>query len=205
MPCHHIISDEDIEKVYDIPEISSYDIETNCFDQSKKSAKIDIFQKTKKLNKSYITIEYCQNYELRGTAESILGKVVLCQTFFLEEEHQNLGLATSLFWKERDIYRNNNFNEIHLDAIEDGIIVWRSLGYNYLDDSTEANLMIRWYQYFVETFDEISEQEQVKIIHKTKEFEQVLRKYKVPNDKITFPEWLRSNNLVTSEPMFYKL
>ncbi len=205
MPCHSIISDEDIEKIYDIPKISSFDIVTDCLDKSKKSAKIDIFKDSKRLNTTYITREYDENYELRGTTESTLGKVVLHQTFFLQEENQKLGLATSLFWKELDIYRNNDFNEIHLDAIEDGIIVWHSLGYHYLDESTEANLMIRWYEYFVETFDEISEEERTKIIHKTNNFEQVLKKYKVPKNKITFSKWLRKNDLVTAEPMFYKL
>lgn len=205
MPCHHIISDSDIRNIYDISKISNADIETVCNDMNSKSIKVDIYFDLDKMNSTYITREYYDEYELRGTRTLELGKVALHQTFFLKEEYQRTGIADSLFLKEISTYSDNAFKEIHLDAVEDGVIVWRSLGYRYLDESTEVNLMVRWYEYFYTIFQDISLSERKFIVNKTKTFKQVLRKYKVPIDRITFPEWLRSQSLVTSEPMFYKL
>jgi GNAT superfamily N-acetyltransferase len=205
MSCHHIISDSDIENIYGITKISSFDIETTCYGIERKSAKIDIYSDTAKMNLTDITREYHDDYELRGTEILELGKVALHQTFFLKEEYQRNGIADSLFLKEIRIYREKGFKEIHLDAVEDGVIAWRSLGYSYLDESTEVNLMLRWYEYFYTTFQDIALSERKFIVKKTKNFKQVLQKYRVPNDRITFPEWLRNQGLVTSEPMFYRL
>ena len=205
MSCHHIISDSDIEKIYNITKISSFHIETTCYDINRKGANIDIYSDSDKMNSTDITREYHDDYELRGTSTLELGKVALHKTFFLKKEYRKDGIADSLFWREIDIYKDNGFKEIHLDAVEDGVIVWRSLGYRYLDENTEVNLMTRWYEYFYTTFQDISLLEKKSIVHKTKKFEQVLRKYKVPNDRITFPEWLRNQSLVTAEPMYYKL
>jgi len=205
MSCHHIISDFDIEKIYNITKISSFNIETTCYHINRKSAKIDIYIGSDKMNSTDITREYHDGYELRGSSTLELGKVALHQTFFLKEEYQRNGIADSFFMKEKSIYLDNGFKEIHLDAVEDGIIAWRSLGYEYLDENTEVNLMLKWYEYFYTTFEDIAISKRKYIAHKTKNFKQVLRKYKVPNDRITFPEWLRSQSLVTSEPMFYKL
>ena len=205
MPCHHIISDTDIEHIYDIKKVSSYDISIDCVNKVKKSVSIDIFLNADKLNKTYITREYRENYELRGTTEVKLDKVALHQTFFLKEEYQNKGLATDFFEKELEIYRKNGFKEIHLDAVEDGIIVWHKLGYIYLDEDTEYSLMRWWYEYFNTIFLDIAIEERVSISGKIKKWEKVPKKYKIPYNKISFSVWLRRNNLVTSEPMFYKL
>ena len=206
MSCHHIISDSDIENIYDVNGVSSYETDIDCINVSSKSARIDIFSSTgDKINETYIEREYYEDYELRGTRELKLGKVALHQTFFLKEMYQRLGLATSFFWKEINIYRDNGFKEIHLDAVEDGVIVWRTLGYKYLDENTEHTLMRWWYEYFFSTFSDISEEEQLSISSKIKKFEKIPKKYKIPNDRIIFSVWLRSNDLVTAEPMFYQL
>ena len=141
MSCHHIISDSDIENIYDINDVSSYETDINCIDVSSKSARIDIFSSTgDRINEIDIYREYHENYDLRGTKEREFGKVALHQIFFLKEEYQQLGLTTSFFWKEINIYRDNGFKQIHLEATKDGILVWRSLGYKYLDENTEVNL-----------------------------------------------------------------
>jgi len=206
MPCHHIISDIDIENIYKIKEVSYCDININCIDEFIKSSTIDIYSEKKdRLNKTYIAREYHENYELRGTKELKVGKVALHQTFFLKEEYQKLGLATAIFEKEKDIYRENGFKEIHLDAVEDGVIVWRTLGYKYSDEDTEYMLMRWWYEYFTTIFLDIPLKEQTIIAGKITKFEKIPKKYKIPNGKITFSKWLRKDGLVTAEPMYYKL
>jgi len=205
MPCHHIISDRDIEKIYKITQISRYKISIECHDKNIKTLKIDIYSDSDRMNLGSITREYHIDYELRGIETSEMGKVALHQTFFLKESYQKKNIARSLFDQEITIYANNEFNEIHLDAIEDGVIVWRSLGYKYLDESTEENLMIRWYEYFHTIFSDIPENERMFIMNKTKVFADIIGKYKSPKERISFPEWLRKTKLVTAEPMFYIL
>jgi len=177
--CNDILSDSDIEKIY-----QNFDLEldSDCTNNNEKSVICDIKKDNKLINETKIGRTYYREYDL--IKYIFKGKVAKHDMFILKAEYRNKGIAKSIHNNEMDIYQKNNFKQIQLEAAFDGIIVWKKLGFNYVNKNAERNLITAWKKYAKDIL-KLSTKEIIKI----NKISDISKSRLKPNNKIQFTKW----------------
>ncbi len=205
-----LLADEKIEKIYDdIYDIVKIELfNKKCQSDNEKIVSLNLFNKDDKLNDSEIKRIFYSNYEFRGREGS--GKVAFHDIFFLKDKYKSIGLAKKIHEKEKEIYKNNSIQQIHLNPMSDGVIVWAKLGYLYLDRESEIIINQRFFEY-LEEIKSIEDEEYDKLMDifydedenfLTNQWSKVDKKYFFADGKDSFTDWLyfephsRENELI---------
>ncbi len=201
MNCDRIISDEDIKLIYEIDKMKTFIEYKNCEDNNnKKSVDIELKDyKEDEILETPITRDYYEKQELINS--SIKEKVVIHQTFSLKIEYRNLDLAKKIHQNELVVYKKNNFLQIQLRAVSDGLIVWRKLGYEFKNDKIEKIIIKKFSTYLIEELN-LDKDFVANQIKKIKTLKDINNKLLLPKDKVSFSDWLRKKEDTFSAEMF---
>ena len=110
MPCHDLISDQEIEKIYKNvhPVATSHSITTSCQSLDKKQASIHLYDETTKINQSEICSYFLRDERLHGTTgEGMRGKVVENSLIVLHNAYKRKGIGSKIHDKEKKIYKSH--------------------------------------------------------------------------------------------------
>lgn len=198
MPYSSLISNEDIEKIYkshvDVNQIEiSSESHTNI-----KHVNITSICTINNINilANTLRIRYLKNHNL-NTQKDTAGKIVKYAFVELKENERGKQYITTFEKKASEIYFDNDFMEIQLDAAWDGIIVWPKLGYSYCHkEKAEEIIWQLWRTYLFGTDDEVVE-DRFTIINNYIHFDDIPNTYKIGLGK-----WLRKNNINCTVPMY---
>jgi len=153
------------------------------------------------MNKEPIHREYHITKSLKSSEG--LGKVAEHKLFVLNDNQRGKGIAKKLHDKEIQIYVNNEFVEIHLDAAWDGIFTWDKLGFKYVNPvAHEPIVYSRWREYFLKSYtqENLDKMGKYDILLKYGSIKTVPEKYKKG-----FGTWLFSEGKNFSVPMYKRV
>jgi len=195
MGCNQLISDSDIEKIYqDDNLITSNQICTAiCKNNDIKNTNIHIFHQQNymcQLNENTPIIrEYHKNYKLASpTSIDDNGKVALHEQFLLKPEFRNQKVATNVHRKELETYRKLGFKEIQLEAEMDGLIVWQKMFFKFKDEKNISFIKIA-IQKYLETIKHMSNKDIDSII-KRKPFKVPIEHLVTTDENKHFSNWI---------------
>lgn len=202
MPSTQVISDNDIEIIYKTTPIERVNISSVYDTDELQKTTIDIFDKDNiRINKEPIYREYHINKLLKSSKG--LGKVAEHKLFVLKDNQRGKGIAKKLHDKEIEIYSNNDFREIHLNAAWDGIFTWGKLGFKYVNPvAHEPIVYSRWREYFLKAYtqENLDKMDKYAILLKYGTIKTVPEKYKKG-----FGTWLFSEGKNFSVPMYKRV
>lgn len=209
MPCHDLISHEDIEKIYKRvhPIISSYNVDDRCQSVDKKQAYIHLYDGTQKINKSEICSYFLRDGRIYGT-ESLRGKVVDNSLTYLEDRYKRIGIGSKIHDKEKKIYKDNNFLQIHLTAMYDGLVYWPSKKFKFVRPHDETMLVAQWKAYVADAAGlGLNGKAYLDVIKNVVLLSQIDKQYLLPSDvtKLPFTEWLSTKNVTLNSKMYKNL
>lgn len=200
--CDKIISDEDILRNYAVKEVTKITFAPDlCKSASIKQCKIDLIGKNG-VFVTYLPIERAYHAQKELRAFDGIGKVAEHKLFILNETYRGKGIASTIAKNEEQVYLDNKFNEVHIDAAWDGVHVWRRLGYNYTSDSDKALILAAWRKYVISTF---GKKEGLDAIKKYKRVEEIPLKYLKPNTKESMGEWLVKTRVLPVVSMYKRV
>ena len=211
-----VMPDSNIENIYKIQEITRVVLETVPEKEDVKGAIINIFNSTEQINNAPIIRFY---YSKKDLIKSSIkdGKVVEHVQCYYNEKYKTFGLGSKINEREKIEYKKNEFLQIHINnASADGIIVWRRLGFQYVDENADRTILGLWYSYLADELklNETNKEEFFDIISKTKTIKNIKKEYlyhNLPNGKKTFVEWYankvneENSQYEISTKMFYNL
>lgn len=191
MQCDYIISDNDVEEIYDN---TSYNLEStihkSCDEVNSKYISLNITTNSNELTTSPIKREFF-NEKLLFNKAGTVGKVAEHIHFFIKEEYRQEGIAKAIHENELVIYTRNDFKQIQLTAVGDGVLVWRKLYYKYKDSTQEKKILDNLWIYLTKVHRLNIEQIESKF--KNKSLKDISSKYFLApsNGKDSFLKWLQ--------------
>lgn len=215
-PSDLVMPDSNIRNIYKIQEISKVNLETIHEEQSVKGAVIDIFNSTEQINSAPIVRLYHGKKDLINS-DIKDGKVVEHVQCYYYEKYRTFGLGSNISEREKSEYKEKEFLQIHINnASADGIVVWRKLGFQYVDENADRTILGLWYSYLADELklNETNKEEFFDIISKTKTIKNIKKEYlyyNLPDGKKTFVEWYankvneENSEYEISTQMFYNL
>lgn len=211
-----VMPDSNIENIYKVEEITRTDLETLHEKEDVKGAIINIFNMTEQINSAPIIRFYYGKKDLINSHIKD-GKVVEHVQCYYYEKYRTFGLGSKISEREKREYKKNKFLQIHVNnASADGIVVWRKLGFQYVDVNADRTILGLWYSYLADELklNETNKEEFFDIISKTKTIKNIKKEYlyhNLPNGKKTFVEWYankvneENSQYEISTQMFYNL
>jgi len=141
MGCNDLISDEDIENIYqDDSLILRNEVVTSCKNDDIKKATIHIYDKDN-LHMceggriGAIIRKYHRNSHFFSPSNpSDIGKVVTHEQFLLRPQYRRKSIIKIIHPKEVETYIRLGFQEIQLEAEFDGLIVWKKMHFKFKED-----------------------------------------------------------------------
>jgi len=215
-PSNLVMLDSSIKNIYKIQEISRMELETVPEKEDVKGAIINIFNSNNQINSAPIIRFYYGKKDLINSPVKD-GKVVEHVQCYYYEKYRTFGLGSKINEREKSEYKKNNFLQIHVNnASADGIVVWRRLGFQYVDENADRTILGLWYSYLADELklNETNKEEFFDIISKTKTIKNIKKEYlyhNLPNGKKTFIEWYankvnqENSEYEISTQMFYNL
>jgi hypothetical protein len=215
-PSNLVMLDSSIKNIYKIQEISRMELETVPEKEDVKGAIINIFNSNNQINSAPIIRFYYGKKDLINSPVKD-GKVVEHVQCYYYEKYRTFGLGSKINEREKSEYKKNNFLQIHVNnASADGIVVWRRLGFQYVDENADRTILGLWYSYLTDELklNETNKEEFFDIISKTKTIKNIKKEYlyhNLPNGKKTFIEWYankvnqENSEYEISTQMFYNL
>lgn len=191
--CDDILNNDDIKKIYNVKEIKKAKLTTDCDSDDKKGMDIDIFNDIEQINSAFILRNYYRNKSYLKKEGS--GKVAEHVQCYFHDKYKSFGLGSKLSKREKKVYLENNFSQIHLNnASADGIIVWRKLGFEYVDENTERIILSLWHAYLTDelNLNKTNLKEYINLINNILTIKAIDKKYLyegLPANKRTFTKW----------------
>jgi len=140
MGCNDLISDEDIENIYqDNSLILRNEVVSSCKNDNNKQATIHIYDKDN-LHMceggriGAIIRKYQRNSHFFSPSLSDTGKVVTHEQFLLRPQYRRKTIIKTIHAKEIEIYKRLGFQEIQLEAEFDGLVVWKKMLFKFKED-----------------------------------------------------------------------
>ena len=183
MSCHYIISDNQILEAYTINGLtpkfreSSYDENPKCIDEEHKESLIYL------LKDDVEVLQHCcihNEYFLRESK-----KIVKLNNITIKDTLRNQKIVKNIIYKNREVYKENGYQEIILKAIKDGVIVWKKLGFQF-DNITDEKIVLRQFNIYLKEVKGILDKKFAKI-------EQIPKNYFF-DESIKFTDWLANKN-----------
>ena len=201
MFCNDLINDSDIEAIYKPCRcIDDVMIKSYCEGSDKKISKVNIYKSNVLVNIKPIERNYLRNAPLRSMRGS--GKIAIHKLFVLKDKYRgkkfnNKTISANFHEKEMEIYRQNKFVEIQLEAAWSGITHWPKLGFEFYQlDLYDHRIYTLWSSFFSTNFP-IGEEEKEKILTKYTSYKSIPQKYKKG-----FGSWLLRNKINIAFPMY---
>ena len=182
MNCDKMISDNQILEAYTISEIipkfrvSSYESNPKCVDENHKSSLIYLTK-----NNSDVLQHCCIHNEYFLIENE---KTVKLHNITIKNTLRRDRLAKKIIYKNKEIYKQNGFKSIVLKAINDGVVVWKKLGFEF-DNITDEKIVIKQFNIYLREIKGINE--------KFVNIKQVPKDYFF-DESINFTDWLSSKN-----------
>jgi len=195
--CNDLIDNTDIKAIYESCQcVDHADVASNCNDVDIKVAKINLTKDTTTINKVPIERKYCRNAPLQSI-DGGHGKVVINKLFVLKDDYRGKNTTKKFHKKELELYAQNQFIEIQLDAAWSGITHWPKLGFEFYKlDKYDHILYTLWSTFFSESF-VLEAEEKDKVLIKHTSYRTVPKKFKKG-----FGTWLLNNNIGKAFPMY---
>ena len=205
MSCKDIISDEDILSIYKgVVPVDTHTLVSECKNSSTKSYELEL--KTENaIDISLRPVQRIYHGSRALRAFHGIGKVAEHKLFVLSESYRNKGIAKSLSRKEAAVYQRNGFNEVHLDAAWDGVVVWKKLGYEYVGKKDPAKIYNLWKNYLAQEFSELDIEERLKTIKKYATITDVPKKFLIPAEKQSFGMWIEKKRKIFIVKMYKRV
>ncbi len=201
MSCHKLISDSDIQTIFELDDIITEVICTSeCPDINTKVAHIHIYNKEDSLitdtnykcehNTNYICRVYHAKKKLKNSDK--IAKIAEHKLLVLKKEYRNRKISKFLKENEDRIYKKNDIKQVWLEAIWDGIITWNRIGYIFVDPSIENDLISHWRRYVIDKF--ILEESDYQKLMKVNKLADIPKRYLLPKDSKIEPfyEWIKN-------------
>lgn len=192
MICHEIISDDCIDAIYDVNLIASRKVNSKCKDSFTKTAEITILDTNNRgMTQIVIKREYHSAKLLYGK-ENEFGKVAEHKTFILHKEFRKKGIAREITANEEKIYGEKSFDQVQLEAEWDGVVVWRKLGYEYVDETAEDEIVAAWNMFinkFIVQTGKMDVESRAKLIAGIESVDSIPVEYTVGEDGKEFTDW----------------
>lgn len=200
MACTDIISNSDILLIY-----KKYFVENiivnydNCVPNTIKKLSLNLYTKENKpILLRPLEIYYHKNKQYISFKG--IGKVVEIVYVSLNHTYRNKGYYKQVHLKELSTYKKYNFKEIQLNAIYQGIIVWKKLGFNYVYIDDDKKMLATWIDFMLNDKLDIPFSRKVVIINKYKLLSDVEEEYLKG-----FYDWLIKNYREIMIPMYKKV
>lgn len=203
MPCNHIMPDQDIADIYSAKGVKNLQFldDNPCQNEIVKERNYQLIN----TKNQYMTLTPIQRkYHIKAPlwAFSGSGKVVEHKLFILHPDYRKKGYAKAFSENEEIIYRNNNFNEVQIEAAWDGVNVWRKLKYEYLDKKVSKRIFLVWRAYFSQTW---TGQDKSVILRKYKSIDEVPTKYLAPDNLASMGDWIANTKAIPLLKMYKKV
>ncbi len=200
MSCNDLISNIDIESIYDnvTSHLLTASMHSHCIDSDTKKANISIQLNGDDLTTNLTKREYFRDRPLINHLGSS-GKVVEHITFVIKDEYRDDGIAKSIHVEELKIYERNEFQQIQLTAVGQGILVWYHLYYKFVEDDGEEDVLIQLWSYLKQVHS--LDRDTIEKKFKNKNLKDIPNKYlQAPSTgAIDFAEWLSRNDCIGIE------
>ena len=196
MSCNEIITDDDIKMIYESSRhVDQVNITSECESFDKKITNINLVKDALIMNLKLIKREYLRNAPLRSNDNQ--GKIVVNKFLALKDSYRGKNITKKFYQKEKEIYKNNDFIEIQLDAAWNGITHWPELGFEFYKlNSYHQQLYTLWSSFFVKSF-VLAQDKKFDILVKYTNYMLIPKKYKKG-----FGKWLIDNNKNIAFPMY---
>lgn len=200
MPCNQIISNQAIQYIYKYKGvILRADVTHTCLGENEKKVDIDIFASVSphdRLNHQPIQRTYYLQKELLGKKD-LIGKVAVHNYFVLKDQYRSQGIMTKVHSKELETYKQLEFQEIQLDAAWDGLIVWKKMNYQFINNIEESKVILLL-QVYLRTERRLTTNEINDIIQNTP-FSINVQYLRADNNIISFMDWACKNSIGCSK------
>jgi len=195
--CESIISDGDIKSIYEKSELAILKMECFCEENNtKKSVDVDLGYEGEELLEMPVTRDYFLSKQLIN--KNISAKVACHLSFIIKKDYRRQGLSKTVHENELVVYKNNNFQQIHLLAAADGLVVWNRLFYKFAKNSDEKLLLMRLRAYLreIKQFDD----SKVEKILKLKIAEMDISYF--CDENMNFTDWLKKEETILTAVMY---
>lgn len=205
MPCHSIINNTDVEALFLMPQVHHVNLAlSSCGNANIKECNIRLSDSSgMPMTDLLIALKYHRNAPLRSFSGN--GKVAEHEYIYLKPQYRQKGIGANFVHNADNIYRRNEFAEIHLRATWDGIVVWHKKGFEYVSSNTEGTIVRAWRDYFNSVFSELDLMQRVGIIRQYKCLRDIPKKYLLPDNKQSFTDWLESKDVVLIDDMYKRI
>jgi hypothetical protein len=160
--CKQLLSNSEIEKTYDNSnKLNLYDYKYNgveifptCNNKNIKNVTLDI-KKDDIVISELVERTYLNSEKLMSCNKSAR---VACHKFFIIKDKYKGGIAKELHNSECKIYSENKIKEIHLHAIDDGVVVWLRLGFIIVSNNS-LQIVYEKFMEYLENIKNLSDNE----------------------------------------------
>lgn len=149
---------------------------------------------------------YLREEKLHGT--EMRGKVVDNSLIYLLDDFKLKGIGSNIHNKEKKIYRENGFYQIHLKAAYDGLIYWPHSKFKFVDPHAETSLVAQWKAYVADSQGlNLNGKDYLGVIKNVVSFKDIEKKYLMPEDvtKPKFTDWLSTKEISLNSKMYKNL
>ena len=209
MPCSKIITNNEIEAIYHDNHNNDVSIIKNeCRDsQNSKYVFITIKKDNIDILDKPVIWDYKESSMLfKNIPHGGYGKVAKYEQIEINSKFRDEKLATKFDEQAISIYKRNNFQEIQITAIKDGIFIWPKLFYEFVDSKDIKKIIMEFDKYLFEIHKELTREQQISLINGIKTIDKIPKKYSKPNDgKISFIDWLAEKTKTKKISFLFKL
>lgn len=194
MSCNHIISDTEIENIY--KKSQYYDVQLqrkDCrFNDTSKYVFIEVKKDNEIILDKPIIWDYLKESRLfKNAPHSGYGKVAKYEQIEIKSKFRDEKIAKHFDTKAYEVYKRNNFKEIQMHAIKDGIIVWPKLFYQFVNPNDEKKLLMEFEKYLFDIHSIVDDNTRNKKMEKLKNINDIPKSLSKPKDgKISFADYL---------------
>lgn len=192
MSCNSIIPDSEVSAIYtNVDADYSIDVVKNeCRNAAtSKYVHLEVSKGNEILLDKPIIWDFLK--ESRCWKSGTYGKVAKFEQITIASKFKDLKIATKFDESGIVILRRNQFKEIHITAIHDGILVWSKLFYKFVYREDEDKI-IGLFQKYLFHIHGMNSVERSNILMKIKAVNEIPKRIARPTDKIKFVDWLEN-------------
>jgi len=181
MICNKVITNSQILEAYSIDDIvpkyrtSSYDSNPKCISDTHKDSLVYLTKDNDEI------LQHCciHNEYIIMKNE----KIVKLNNITIKDTLRRKKIVKNLLYKNKEVYKANGFKKIMFKAINDGVIVWKKLGFEF-DNLTDEKIILKQFHIYLRTVKAITNKRYTKMEH--------ILKTLFFDDDINFTDWLSS-------------
>jgi hypothetical protein len=209
MPCSKIITDSEIEAIYHDSHNNNISfVKNECRDAENSKY---VFISVKKDNVDILDKPIIWDYKessmlFKNIPHGGYGKIAKYEQIEINSKFRDEKLATKFDKEAILIYQRNNFKEIQITAIKEGVFVWPKLFYEFVNPKDILKLITEFERYLFEVHSELTTTQRITVMNGIKTIDKIPKNYSKPNNgKISFTDWLAEKTKVNKISFLFKL